>query len=156
MTPFWSMLILVILACLYYSLFLFNSRVIPLNSRGTSPEYFRRAVISFSVPVLILTAECIVYWFLRKKKIRKLLIRMHISLLYFALILLPILHVFVLFYLEKSMYMGLLFNIKFLVYWSCIIISHLFFIAVLINGFRPRKEQKPESDTSDILNEFTS
>ena len=150
MAPFWMMILLLIVVIGYY-VFLYAW----LNSHAYE-EIVRKQVAVWATYTGGLLVETIVYFFLRKMKIRRLLIWSHVGALWFSFILIPL--VFGIIQVYQSMNYSLeefrsagrmLQRIRFVLFWSALVIGHIFFVAAIINGFRRKGAAEAEDDEID-------
>lgn len=146
MAPFWMMIILLVVVIGYY-VFLY----VWLNSYAFQ-EVIRKQAWVWATYIGILLVETIVYFFLRKMKIRRLLIWSHVGALWFSFVVIPL--VFGIIQVFQSMNYSaeefrsagiMLQRIRFVLFWSAMAIGHIFFVAAIVNGFR----RKGSSDTDD-------
>jgi hypothetical protein len=87
---------------------------------------------------------------------------MHIGLLYIALTGLPILYALIAIPFGRAfstsdyqVVLGTALKIRFVVYWSCVTIAHVFFIMTVIRGFsRKPAEETALQEEAGLLDDF--
>jgi hypothetical protein len=151
MAPFWSLIILLVL-----KLGLFLYVVITLNQR----EFVRPFPLTFILPnivvLLVLTAETVAYWYMRKLKYRRFLAWWHVGLWYVAILMVPLILVVAqlssnwLSSAEHEQALRSSMNGIDILYWTCIIFGHLLFVGAIAEGIKNRSKEQ-SSETSEIL-----
>ena len=154
MVPFWVMIILLIVVIGYY-VFLY----IWLNSYAFQ-EVIRKQTVVWATYVGGLLAETLVYFFLRKMKIRRSLIWSHVGALWFSFVIIPLVFGIIQFFQslnyspEEFRSAGILLRrIRFVLFWSALVIGHIFFIAAIINGLR--RKAAPDTEDDEMERAFT-
>ena len=129
MAPFWSVISLILLVVGYYAIMIINTK-----SLSFSPDFYQAVFVQFIVVILVLIAEAFIYYFFRKKIVNRLWAMLHISLLYVALILIPVILVFLGPVLTQIFTRADYNNswrqviiIKTILFWSALIVGHAFF-----------------------------
>src|SRR5262245_31240950 len=90
---------------------------------------------------VILLADAVVYWILRKRFYRMSLVWIHIILLFVLLVILPVIYVLVVpllsNYFGADLYYEWLNNfrlVRIILFWMLLIGAHLFFVFTLVKG----------------------
>lgn len=97
------------------------------------------------IAAAVLIGETIIYWFIRKWPVRKLFVWVHIASLYFIIVGLPLVNIVIVFAVvghTDDDTRKMVFNARYITYWSLVIIGHISFIAAIVDGIRNKK--KPE------------
>jgi hypothetical protein len=141
--PFWSLLIFTVIW-----LALFVSMVYNLSQNEYFQPFLRSYIPKEVIRLLVLIAETLAYWYMRKLKYRRFLALWHVGLWYAFFILMPAIMVGVQFYIEK-VYTGQqeqgLRSVKSAVevfFWVGIIVGHVFFAIAIVEGIRNRRKEK--------------
>ena len=159
MAPFWSVISLILLVVGYYAIMIINTK-----SLSFSPDFYQAVFVQFIVVILVLIAEAFIYYFFRKKIVNRLWAMLHISLLYVALILIPVILVFLGPVLTQIFTRADYNNswrqviiIKTILFWSALIVGHAFFILTIAKGHSLKNvTSKQRNESSDLLNDFAS
>lgn len=153
------MIVLIILWVTLYLLWLWlYVKSLRPSSQLPSAAFFIMEIIT----LVVLTAEAVLYYLLRKKEMRRFWVRMHIGLLFFALFGTNLLYAAWIFSVtyggtsgDFRPYISKALNIKMGLYYASLIIAHVFFIMTLIKGFsrKPLQEDIPEGEPG-LLDDF--
>ena len=127
------MFVLLILIVAFYSfIYLFLKR--QNGAEVASKNILKTEIIA----CIIIAMEAGVYLFFRRRLVKRVWAQTHVFLLYFALIILPILFAIIPFALKNFLSgekfhsrMGILLSVRFYIYWACILIGHVFFFLVI-------------------------
>jgi len=116
-------------------------------------------VLQAIVTVTILAAEAIVYRHLRKRFYNMTWVWINVIVLYITLIILPIILVFLYtvlpLYVDHRSYVPELNQVREILFWAGIVISHFFFVLTIVYGFRKKKIAKPvQNEPAHLLDEF--
>ena len=155
MAPFWSMVVLLIFN-IGFDLYLYFAYYKELfeNFPNLSIWVLRYQFITTG----ILIAEVIIYFLIRKWNLVKWFIWIHIGCSYFVIVGIPVLGtalallVFqdrVIEYETRVLAEG----IRFIAFWSFVIIGHIFFAAAIISGF---KNKRKNDDAGEVAQVFES
>ena len=142
MAPFWMMALLVIIVVGYY-IYLF----VTLKIIG-SPQVMRYLVTTWSIEIVVLLAEAITYWFIRKWKMPKLFVWAHIGSSWFSFVLIPLV-IGIIIVIISSMHSpnefysigDTILKIRSVLFWTGVIIGHAFFIAAIVKGARNKESE---------------
>jgi hypothetical protein len=112
---------------------------------------------------LILLAEAIVYWILRKRFYRMRWVWCHVVLLYMLLIILPGIYIFIIPLFSRDFesgsyykWLGNLRLVRTFLYWSLLIMAHVFFVLTIVKSFSKNSSAEiGTNETSGLLDEFT-
>lgn len=152
MTPFWLLLVLTVirLAGLLYTAYNL--------SQSTIIRFDLRAIIFSQLGlILVMIAETLAYWYMRKFRYRKFLAKWHIALWYAAIFLWPTFFIVVelsAFYRspnEHLQFVQVVKNVGETFYWACLLCGHAFFAAVIVEGIRNRRKKDESPGPSEIL-----
>ena len=124
----------------------------------------RSIILQMILTSVVLLAEAIVYRILQYRLYRIRWVWVHVSSLYFLVLILPILFVFLNFFIRRRVEafesfewirkLNLLRNILF---WSVLLIGHLFFVLTIVRAFSKKSEpEEQNNESSDFLDEFPS
>ncbi|HEX6429097.1 MAG TPA: hypothetical protein VF008_15480 [Niastella sp.] len=114
--------------------------------------------VSLVLPVLFII-EASFYWGLRKRIFQKKRVWIHIGLTLFAVFLLKILMALIIstysHFTSKGLFRSadLLSPLEMFIFWTCMIIGHIYFILVLVDSYSTRYDDVPDDI---ILNEVSS
>lgn len=120
-------------------------------------------LISFGIIVVVLLAEAITYWKIRKRITRKSFVWGHIGGLLLAFIIVPLLYTVSVALISANSIpddftrrMSIAGNIRIGLFWTLLVVAHICFVRVLIDAFKKRGEEPdpPTSDSPDILNDY--
>jgi hypothetical protein len=146
MRPFWWLLVLFVLKLAMF-LILLNS-----ISQSTMLRPYLRSIVPPQVIILVvLIAEIVTYWYMRKWQYRRFFVKWHIGLWYAAILLAPLAFVIIQY---SSMWLPpdahsnahlWLKRLSSIFAWSCYIVGHIFFAGAIMEGIKNRRnEQLPE------------
>lgn len=146
MRPFWWLLVLFVLKL---GMFL-----LAVNSISQSPvlrPHLRSIIPPQVIVLVVLIAEIVTYWYMRKWQYRRFFAKWHIGLWYAAILLVPLAFIVIQYsslwissdaHSNAHLWLKRLWNIF---EWSCLIIGHIFFAGAIMEGVKNRsKEQSPE------------
>lgn len=161
----WIAAIIFVKMAMAVFLFISMQHLLSISEEFYDPQLrrvFRNQLISQTVLIFILLAEAITYWKIRRRIEKKKLVWVHIVSLLMAFAVLPVF--FMLYttllatrvvaadYSSRVRTTGISQTI---IVWTFLIVGHVFFVMVLIDAFRKRKEvQPPAPDSPDILNDY--
>jgi hypothetical protein len=157
---FWILCVVFFFRLLFLAIAWFNIRRFANSHTNTS---IINIFSAYEITVLaIVFAEAMTYWFFRYRIINKLWVRLHVWLIFFAMLIIPLF--MILFFIVAPNYLGnedlanskiLLGNIRFYLSWGLIIISHFFFILTLVKFFSTKKEITTTEKSDNILEDFS-
>ena len=159
---FWGILAFVVAHLAYYIyIFLQFYANVP---EETYYELYMGAIIKrFLIIAIILGLEILAYWFIRRRLYRPAWVRAHVILLWTTLIIPPlIIALFFLFGVDSlkgpdnstNIY-DIVSTVNSVVFWGCLVVGHLFFIATIVKSFSKKELAKQDAaDTTHILDEF--
>lgn len=126
------------------------------RTTGWYYQVFRRLLIEFTVIIIVLSAEAIFYYINRKIPAKRLWVRLHIFLLYFTLIIAPLLSVLIAdFYINlfgnRSEYWEFLFKLRNVIMIAAVVMAHVYFLMVISQVILAKKNKKQEEDMEHFL-----
>jgi hypothetical protein len=107
---------------------------------------FIRKIIEAGITILVLIAECVAFWRVRRKRYWKAFAWVYISLLFCALVVLPVWGLAVI----RFVY---LLSPHVLLYWLLIALAHMCFFLLLMQAYFRQKEFVP-TDPDTILGDY--
>ena len=129
---------------------------------GMNPDTIERflfSAIEITVFAIVLT-EAIIYWLLRYKIRNILWVRLHVFTLFFVLVLIPSSIIVIYFLTGKGesedfgILVGHISHVRFYLFWILMPVAHVFFIASIVQSFKPIKETKNDEEPAGLLDEF--
>jgi hypothetical protein len=130
---------------------------------GRYAEEVLQSIIWQSIlTLLVLTVESVVYWYLRRRFYKMSWVWSHIILMYLILLLLPVLYTLTNFIIpryfnldETKEWMGRIYLIRTILFWSGLAIAHFFFVLTIARSFSIKQPlEKGHNEASDFLDEF--
>ena len=158
--PFWSLVVLLlVVAALRTAVVASLYRMLDDANLKVVSNIIWQAVIT----IVILIAEAVTYWILRRRFYRMSWIWTHVVLLYIVLLILPLVYVFLSFvlprYLNPELYADWLAKFsmaQITIYWVGLAIAHVFFVLTIVYGFQKKKLAEPVgNEPTHILDQFT-
>ena len=108
---------------------------------------FVRKIVEGGITILVLTVECVAFWRVRRKRYWKAFAWVYISLLFCALVALPVWGLAVIrFVYLLSPHVPL--------YWYLVALAHVCFILLLVQAYFRQKEFMP-TDADNILDDYS-
>ena len=162
---YWGILSLVIIHFAYY-LFLYFRYYANAGEFVYTTSIASLLVTRFLIFSIIMGIEILVYWYIRHRLYRKVWVRMHVILLWTAVIFVRFIFGFVFFFASDSIVSGadsdrnvydILVGLHRILYWGSLIVGHLFFIATIVKSFSKKELPQPDDDDANsphILDEF--
>jgi len=110
----------------------------------------------------VVAVEATVYWLLKRKFYRMSWVWAHVSLLYFVLMVVPLLYPLgnlILFNYMGSGHAGewvlMISNVLSTLFWSAVVVAHIFFVLTIVRSLKARKQkEKGTYDPASLLDEF--
>lgn len=164
-TPVWW-IGFIILSQIIFAVVLIKAsiRVKSLQDDGFSVwDIYGPYLITQGVYMLILLAEAITYWKIRNSVVRKDFVWAHVGGLLFSFFFLPIFYGIAITLISGNNSSGdvrknveTLYQIRTILFWSILVIAHIFFTLLLIDVFKKSRQQlgPPAPDSPDILNDY--
>ena len=157
--PFWALFILLILDLAWRTALIIT--VVKLRPLGGQVNFIP-IIVQMTVTFIVLLSEAIVYWKLRRRFEKMSWVWAHIFLLYFILILMPIVYLFVLplltNYFNPQRSSSLIINLsvtRVILFWSSVAIAHIFFVLTIVKSKWKNKSTVAANDEpANLLDEF--
>ena len=119
-------------------------------------------IVQLTISLFVLLSEAIVYWKLRKTFYNMSWVWCHICLLYFILMVMPIVYLFLLPILNRSyspeQYGEVMLNIsriRVIIFWSGLIIAHIFFVLTIVkSNWKKESAESLANEPANLLDEF--
>jgi len=114
--------------------------------------------IQGGITALLLLVECTLYWYIQGRITNKVWVWLHITGLYLALLVLPLVTIILIMYAGKIYGTSTIFNfiyrfgrIRNFLFWFLTATGHILFILTLIIAFRKKKDNGTDNDAGDVL-----
>ena len=118
-------------------------------------------LIRGALTVVILLAEAVIYRILQHKLDRPQWVWTHVAMLYFIIIVIPILIICFNVYVVEAIPATDAFEwarkanlIRNILFWSALAVGHFFFVLTIVRGFS-KKESQEINESTDLFDEFT-
>jgi uncharacterized membrane protein len=154
-TPIWFMVVIFIFSCLQ------SLATLKITRQFTTTEMTERALFNMIFWPSLILAESIIYWMIRKRIKERKWVWAHLLFSLLAFVLLMILRILISFIIlaynedQGNTIFRLTNTIEFYIYWSSLIIGHVFFVIAIVRSFSGKSAQLPHDD-NDFLSEVAS